>query len=108
MHFRKPSVKKEKVVDSEDDIIDPPVLGTTNPRKMRVDDTIALKDAIGLLPEGYRNVLVLHDVEGYEHIKVAKILGCSVGTSKSQLHKARLKLRKLLNLRRNPKMRLAA
>jgi RNA polymerase sigma-70 factor (ECF subfamily) len=39
---------------------------------------------------------VLHDVEGYEHEEIAKLLGCSAGTSKSQLHKARLKLRRLL------------
>jgi RNA polymerase sigma-70 factor (ECF subfamily) len=44
-------------------------------------------------------VFVLHDVEGYEHEEIARILGCSAGTSKSQLHKARLKLRRLLQQR---------
>ncbi|HEY0004949.1 MAG TPA: RNA polymerase sigma factor [Pyrinomonadaceae bacterium] len=48
------------------------------------------------LPHGYQTVFVLHDVEGYEHEEIARILGCSVGTSKSQLHKARMKLRGLL------------
>ena len=59
---------------------------------------------IDQLPEGYKNVFVLHDVEGFEHEEVAKILGCSVGTSKSQLHKARLKLRKLLKKKANPRL----
>jgi RNA polymerase sigma-70 factor, ECF subfamily len=45
---------------------------------------------------GYRTVIVLHDVEGLEHEEVAQILGCHVGTSKSQLHKARAKLREAL------------
>ena len=57
-----------------------------------------------LFPAGYKNVFVLHDVEGYEHEEVARILGCSVGTSKSQLHKARLKLRKLLQKKANPRL----
>ncbi|HVF48033.1 MAG TPA: RNA polymerase sigma factor, partial [Pyrinomonadaceae bacterium] len=72
------------------------VTGTSNPNKMQVVDRIALKKAIGDLPNGYRNVFVLHDVEGFEHEEVARIMGISVGTSKSQLHKARLKLRGLL------------
>ena len=49
-----------------------------------------------MLPPGYRSVFVLHDVEGFEHSEVARMLGISVGTSKSQLHKARLKLRGML------------
>jgi RNA polymerase sigma-70 factor (ECF subfamily) len=63
---------------------------------MPVVDRIALKNAIAELPNGYRKVFILHDVEGYEHEEVARLLGISVGTSKSQLHKARLKLRGLL------------
>jgi RNA polymerase sigma-70 factor (ECF subfamily) len=63
---------------------------------MPVVDRIALDRAIGQLPPGYRTVFVLHDVEGHEHEEIARMLGCSVGTSKSQLHKARMKLRTLL------------
>jgi len=63
---------------------------------MPVLDRIALTRAIEQLPPGYKSVFTLHDVEGYEHEEVARILGISVGTSKSQLHKARLKLRGLL------------
>jgi len=55
-----------------------------------------LERALWRLPVGYRTVIVLHDVEGLEHEEVAQILGCHVGTSKSQLHKARGKLRELL------------
>ena len=80
------------------------VAGTANPDKMPIVDKIALENAIDQLPEGYKNVFVLHDVEGFEHEEVAKILGCSVGTSKSQLHKARLKLRKLLKKKANPRL----
>lgn len=59
-------------------------------------DRIALEQAIGGLPPGYRIVFMLHDIEGYEHNEIAEILGCSIGNSKSQLHKARMKLRLLL------------
>lgn len=55
-----------------------------------------LEQALNRLPTGYRTVVVLHDVEGLEHEEIAAILGCHVGTSKSQLHKARAKLRELL------------
>jgi RNA polymerase sigma-70 factor, ECF subfamily len=55
-----------------------------------------IERAMARLPTGYRTVIVLHDVEGLEHEEVASILGCHVGTSKSQLHKARARLRELL------------
>lgn len=95
MYFRRRSVKNEKTSESGE-MPEQTVSGTENPRKMPVLDRIAIKNAIVQLPPGYRNVFVLHDVEGYEHEEVARLLGISVGTSKSQLHKARLKLRGLL------------
>ena len=95
MHFRRRSVKNEKVSD-DGEMPEQTVHGTSNPNRMPVVDRIALKNAIAELPNGYRNVFVLHDVEGYEHEEVARMMGISVGTSKSQLHKARLKLRGLL------------
>ena len=55
-----------------------------------------IERALARLPIGYRTVIVLHDVEGLEHEEVAQILGCHVGTSKSQLHKARARLREML------------
>ena len=103
MHFRKRNVKFEKTTEEGETPVQI-VGGTENPRKMPVVDKIAIEDAIGQLPAGYKNVFVLHDVEGYEHEEVARILGCSVGTSKSQLHKARLKLRKLLQKKAPPRL----
>lgn len=95
MHFRRRSVKNEKT--SEDgEMPEQTVSGTENPNKMPVLDRLALNKAIGQLPPGYKKVFWLHDVEGYEHEEIARMLKLSVGTSKSQLHKARLKLRGLL------------
>lgn len=95
MHFRRRSFKNEKT--SEDgEIPEQIVPGTENQSRMPVLDRIALNNAVSELPPGYRKVFLLHDVEGYEHEEVARILKISVGTSKSQLHKARLKLRVLL------------
>jgi len=59
-------------------------------------DRLRLQRAVDELPPGYRTIFVLHDVEGYEHNEIAGMIGCSIGNSKSQLHKARLKLRELL------------
>ena len=59
-------------------------------------DRINLERAIEDLPPGYRMIFVLHAVEGYEHNEIAEMLGCSIGNSKSQLFKARMKLRTLL------------
>ncbi len=103
MHFRKRSVKYEKTTE-EGETPTQIVVGTANHQKMPIVDKIALDNAIEMLPPGYRNVFTLHDIEGYEHEEVARILGCSVGTSKSQLHKARLKMRKLLGKKSAPKL----
>ncbi len=59
-------------------------------------DRVNLERAVTHLPPGYRAVFLLHDVEGYEHNEIADMLGCSIGNSKSQLHKARTRLRELL------------
>lgn len=61
-----------------------------------VAQRISLESAIAELPEGYRVVFELHDVLGYQHHEIAEIMGFSVGNSKSQLFKARMRLRKLL------------
>jgi RNA polymerase sigma-70 factor, ECF subfamily len=103
MHFRKRTVKFEKTTEEGETPVQI-VPGTENQGRMPIVDKIALENAIAQLPEGYKNVFVLHDVEGYEHEEVARILGCSVGTSKSQLHKARLKMRKLLQKKSNPRL----
>jgi RNA polymerase sigma-70 factor (ECF subfamily) len=59
-------------------------------------DRLNLERAVAQLPRGYRRAFVLHDVHGYEHNEIAAMLGSSIGNSKSQLHKARARLRKLL------------
>lgn len=95
MHFRKRQVKCEFVTDDEEFpvVITP---GSERPSRMQIIDSIALEEAFQYLAEGYRNVILYHDILGYEHEEVAVILKCSVGTSKSQLHKARTKLKWLL------------
>ena len=99
MHLRKPNVKSEQT--TEDGTLPlRMVSGTENPSRMALIDRISLDRAISQLAPGYRVVFILHDVEGYEHIQISRMLGCAVGTSKSQLHKARLKLRKLLTARK--------
>ncbi|MFZ0332685.1 MAG: sigma-70 family RNA polymerase sigma factor [Candidatus Acidiferrales bacterium] len=60
-------------------------------------DRVNLQRAVEQLPAGYKAVFVLHDVQGYEHNEIAHIMGCSIGNSKSQLHKARMRLRDLLH-----------
>ncbi len=60
-------------------------------------DRMNLQRAVEELPPGYKAVFVLHDVQGYEHNEIAEIMGCSIGNSKSQLHKARMRLRELLH-----------
>ena len=60
-------------------------------------DRLALERAVAELPAGYRLIFILHDVEGFEHNEIASMLNCSIGNSKSQLHKARLKLRDALH-----------
>ena len=103
MHFRKRSVKLEKTIEEGETPVQV-VRGTENPDQMPVVDRIALNRAIAQLPPGYRAVFVLHDIEGHEHDEIARMLGCAVGTSKSQLHKARMKLRGLLKQRNSATM----
>jgi RNA polymerase sigma-70 factor (ECF subfamily) len=76
--------------DPWDERFDPPA------PERRIGEQIDLERAIALLPDGYRSVLVLHDVEGEPHESIATLLEISVGTSKSQLHRARRALRTLL------------
>lgn len=101
MHFRKRSVKTELTTEDGETPVQV-VQGTSDPNSMPIVDRIALDRAIIQLPPGYKSVFILHDIEGHEHTEVAKILGCSVGTSKSQLHKARMKLRGLLTQQNAP------
>ena len=95
MHFRKRRVRSERTTENGDLPLQV-VAGTTDPQRMRVVDRILLSEVIAQLPEGYREAIILHDVEGLEHREIARIRGRSVGTSKSQLHKGRTMLRALI------------
>ena len=74
----------------------PREFGTDDTKLIGTIDRIALAKAAKDLPEGCRTIFLLHEVEGYEHHEIAERLRCSIGNSKSQLHKARSKMRKLL------------
>jgi RNA polymerase sigma-70 factor (ECF subfamily) len=94
-HLRSRAVRTNQVTDALDD---EPGLSDASSRGL-ADQTLSRMDlerALALLPEGCRAAFVLHDVEGLEHREVAEVLGIAEGTSKSQVHKARLRLRTLL------------
>ena len=95
MHFRRASTRREALrVDCENELVSNIAMfaSSTTP----IIDRIGLKSAVASLPAGCRSVFLLFDVEGYKHEQIADIFGCSVGNSKSQLHKARKKLRHIL------------
>lgn len=96
MHFRKNKTIKEAPTD-DGELPEGLYSGSEKTGKTQFADRIALTHAISELPEGYRKVFVLHDIQGYEHQEIARILGCADGTSKSQLYKARRKLQTLLS-----------
>ena len=98
----------EELAGPPDSETTPPVLGCEDELLAHSVDRIALERALGCLPPGYRLVFALHDILGYEHQEMAEILGCSAGNCKSQLHKARLKLRKALGHQRGAALREAA
>ena len=98
MRIRKKGLDQVSLDQDRDDGQDlpPKEYGTEDIDLLGVVDRITLNKAIAALPKGYRTVFVLHDIEGYEHNEIARMMGYSVGNSKSQLFKARLKLRSLL------------
>jgi RNA polymerase sigma-70 factor (ECF subfamily) len=101
MHFRKNQSRKEQL--TEDGELPEQVINARDIlTRFPILDRLALDEAIAKLPPGYRAAFILHDVEGLEHVEIANILGCAVGTSKSQLHKARMKLRSLLRQSNEP------
>ena len=95
MHFRKTRSRREQLTE-DGEMPERTVRGRNVPTSFPVLDRLALDEAVVKLSPGYRAVFVLHDVEGLQHTEIANLLGCSVGTSKSQLRKARMKLRGLL------------
>ena len=105
MQLRKkglPVVSLEDTMDSDEDT-PKKELGAQDPALAGSVDRLQLQRAVETLPPGYRMIFLLHDVEGYEHNEIAGMVGCSIGNSKSQLHKARMKLRDLLKTSRAEK-----
>jgi RNA polymerase sigma-70 factor (ECF subfamily) len=98
-HVRSRAAKTGQMTDGLDDAS---LLADVSSRRLaeRAIDRIDLERAVAELPEGCRAAFVLHDVEGLEHREVSEVLGIAEGTSKSQVHKARLRLRALLSQRR--------
>ena len=96
MHFRKQKSIKEET--TEDGLL--PETFPVNGKKLhgnQVMSRLLIDEAINRLPNGYRKIVILHDICGFEHEEIGRMLDCAAGTSKSQLFKARRKLRKLLS-----------
>jgi RNA polymerase sigma-70 factor (ECF subfamily) len=105
MHLRKknlPAVSLEETVETDEET-QKKELGAEDVKLAGSIERLQLQRAIDRLPPGYKTVFVLHDVEGFEHNEIAEMVGCSIGNSKSQLHKARLKLRDYLKAMRAEK-----
>lgn len=99
MSFRKRKFIETSLDDIEQAKLDgrsPKEFGSLDRHLEGVPDRIVLQSAVSQLSQGFRKALVLHDLHGYGHRQVAAILGWAPGTSKSQLHKARLRVRELL------------
>jgi RNA polymerase sigma-70 factor, ECF subfamily len=98
MHFRKKALRQVSLDEpyNQDAKVVRREYGSRDDRLVGCVDRIALARAIKDLPDGYRTIFLLHEVEGYEHQEIAELLDCSVGNSKSQLHKAKLRIRELL------------
>jgi RNA polymerase sigma-70 factor (ECF subfamily) len=98
MHFRKKALRQISLDEpyNQDARLVRREYGGRDGRLTGSVDRIALTRAIKELPAGYRTIFLLHEVEGYEHQEIAELLDCSVGNSKSQLHKAKLRIRELL------------
>jgi len=103
MHFRKKALRQVSLDEpyNQDARLVKREYGSKDDRLTGSVDRIALTRAIRELPDGYRTIFLLHEVEGYEHQEIAELLDCSVGNSKSQLHKAKLRIRELLGHARN-------
>ena len=97
MRFRRNKCKPMLLAGfMEDHVLPPMELGGSDACLEWAADRIDIETAIGRLPLGTRRIFVLHDIEGYRHREIADHFGCSIGNSKSQLHKARRRLRTLL------------
>src|SRR5262249_27139753 len=95
MHLRKCQRRAERTTENGE-LPAYIAAGTRDPRRMRIVDRILLSEVFAKLPEGYRQAIILFDVEGLDHSEIAVKRGRAVGPSKAQLHKARAMLRELI------------
>lgn len=86
----------EEARETEGDTPQLKELGRSDPQLLGVADRVILNDALRQLPRGYKKIFLLHDLLGYEHHEIARALGLASGTSKSQLRKARMRLRRII------------
>jgi RNA polymerase sigma-70 factor, ECF subfamily len=100
MHFRRQSTPKTSLDQTDPDSAKRE-FGRQDERLKHSLDRIALMRALDTLPSGYRTIFELHEIGGYGHREIAKLLSCSVGNSKSQLHKAKQRIRECLVSRRH-------
>jgi len=109
MHFRKKGLRQVSLEEPANRETGAPKRehGRVDERLSTSIDRIALTRAMKELPVGYRTIFLLHEVKGYEHHEIARLLRCSVGNSKSQLHKAKARMRELLGLQRGQSARSA-
>lgn len=91
LHFRKNRIGTLSLDDETLPVAETVLLSNNSP--IHLDDRISLRNMLALLSPRYRRVLVLHDVEGYRHQDISQLLGITSGASRSQLHKARTKMR---------------
>ena len=99
MRLRIKTLKETRLearAEKDGETLPPRELGMLDLRIAGVPDRLDLKRALKQLPRGYRLIFLLHDVQEYEHHEIAEALGFSIGNSKSQLHKARMRLRMIL------------
>ena len=103
MRFRRKPIAQASLdtsSNSEEESNTPPKeFGGPDLRLNGVVDRVTLESLINELPPGYKAMFILHDVQGYNHDEIAEIFGCTPGNSKSQVHKARTRLRELLQRR---------
>ncbi len=104
MHLRRKGlnlISLDEALDTSPDSGPVRSFGAQDLRLTGTIDRMTLEKAIADLPPGYRLIFMLHDIDGYEHNEIATMLDCSIGNSKSQLHKARMKLRESLSTKLN-------
>ena len=108
MHLRRKGlnlISLDEALDTSPESGPTRTFGTPDLRLAGSIDRMTLQKALEDLPLGYRTIFVLHDIEGYEHNEIATMLDCSIGNSKSQLHKARMKLREALRTPQSTEVR---